>query len=82
MLRERESERERERERERGTLIFPFIHRLGPFLGVQNFEFQYFWGFREMNIFGNMKIMWISFWVITKTQKILSPQKWSEPTYV
>ena len=28
-----------------GTLIFSYIHRLGPFLGVPNFEFQYFfWG--------------------------------------
>ena len=24
-----------------GTLIFSYIRRLGPFLGVQNFEFQY-----------------------------------------
>ena len=24
------------------TLIFSYIRRLGPFLGVQNFEFQYF----------------------------------------
>ena len=30
-----------------GTLIFPYIRRLGHFLGVQNFEFQYFWGFSE-----------------------------------
>ena len=40
-----------------GTLIFPYIRRLGPFLGVQNLEFQYifFWGggglFRKMNIY-------------------------------
>ena len=30
-----------------GTLIFSYIHRLGSFLGVQNFEFKYcgyFWG--------------------------------------
>ena len=26
-----------------GTLIF-FIHILGLFFGVQNFELQYFWG--------------------------------------
>ena len=29
------------------TLIFSYIRRLGPFLGVQNFEFQYFWGVSE-----------------------------------
>ena len=30
-----------------GTLIFSHIRRLGPFFGVQNSEFQYFWGFSE-----------------------------------
>ena len=30
-----------------GTLIFSCTCRLGLFLGVQNFEFQYFWGFSE-----------------------------------
>ena len=30
-----------------GTLIFLYIHRLGSFFLVQNFEFQYFWGFSE-----------------------------------
>ena len=30
-----------------GTLIFSYIHRLGPFFGVQNFEFRYFFGFSE-----------------------------------
>ena len=30
-----------------GTLIFSHIHRLGLFFGVQNSEFQYFWGFSE-----------------------------------
>ena len=36
------------------------IHRLGLFLGVQNSEFQYFWGFSEKLIFlGGMKILWI-----------------------
>ena len=28
-----------------GTLIFSHIRRPGLFFGVQNFEFQYFWGF-------------------------------------
>ena len=26
--------------------------RLGPFLGVQNFEFQYFWGFQKEKLGG------------------------------
>ena len=30
-----------------GTLIFSYIRRLGPFFGVQNFEFRYFFGFSE-----------------------------------
>ena len=30
-----------------GTLICSYIRRLGPSFGVQNFEFQYFWGFSE-----------------------------------
>ena len=35
-----------------GTLIFSYIHRLGLFMGVQNFEFQYFWGgFQKNKIF-------------------------------
>ena len=34
-----------------GTLIFSYIRRLGSFLGVQNFEFQYFWGVSEKKIF-------------------------------
>ena len=45
-----------------GTLIFSHIHRLGLFFGVQNSEFQHFWGgFRKMNIFGGMKILRIIF---------------------
>ena len=30
-----------------GTLIFSHIRRLGPFFGVKNSEFQYFFGFSE-----------------------------------
>ena len=30
-----------------GTLKFSYIRRLGPFSGVPNFEFQYFWGLSE-----------------------------------
>ena len=48
--------------------IFIYIRRLGPFLGVQNLEFQYFLfflgggeggGVRNIIIFGGMKILWI-----------------------
>ena len=47
-----------------GAEIFIYIRRLGPFLGVQNLEFQYFFflgggGFRNIIIFGGMKILWI-----------------------
>ena len=34
-----------------GTLIFSYIHRLGPFFWVQNFEFRYFWGFQKNKYF-------------------------------
>ena len=45
-----------------GTLIFSRIHRLGPFFGVQNSEFQYFFWFSEKWIFfWGMKILWIFF---------------------
>ena len=45
-----------------GTLIFSYIRRLGSFFWVQNFEFQYFWGFSEKNnIFWDVKILWIFF---------------------
>ena len=50
-----------------GTLIFSHIRGLGPFFGVQNSEFQYFWGFSEKLIFfWGMKILWIFWGVITK----------------
>ena len=45
-----------------GTLVFSYIRRLGPFLGIQNVEFQYSGVFRKTNIFGGMKILWILFW--------------------
>ena len=53
-----------------GTMIFSFIRGLAPFWGSK------FWisiplrVFRKMNIFGGMKILWISFGVITKHQKV------------
>ena len=34
-----------------GTLIFSLIRRLGLFFGVQNSEFQYFWGFQKNEYF-------------------------------
>ena len=34
-----------------GALILSYIHTLGPFLGVQNFEFQNFWGFQKKYYF-------------------------------
>ena len=43
-----------------GTLIFSYIHRLGPFFGVQNFELQYFFELSDKFI-GGMKILWIYF---------------------
>ena len=49
-----------------GTLIFSHIRRLGLFFGVQNSEFQYFFGFQKNEYFWGMKILWIFFGVITK----------------
>ena len=34
-----------------GAEIFIYIRRLGPFLGVQNLEFQYFWRVSEISVF-------------------------------
>ena len=43
-----------------GTLIFSYIRWLGSLFGVQNFEFQYFWGFLEKKMGGGgMKILGI-----------------------
>ena len=45
-----------------GTLILSHLRRLGLYFGVQNSEFQYFWGFQKINIFFDiMKILWIFF---------------------
>ena len=38
------------------------IQLLGPFFGVQNFEYQYFWGFQKKEYFMGMKILWIFLW--------------------
>ena len=40
-----------------GTLIFSYARRLRPFLGVQISISVFFGVFREMNIFGGMKIL-------------------------
>ena len=53
----------------RGTLIFSCILRLGLFLGVQNFKFQYIFFQKTAYFFffggggggGGMKILWICF---------------------
>ena len=61
------------------TLIFSCIRRLGLFLGVQNFEFQYFGGvFRKLNIFKVMKILWTFFGVITKLDYTMHCRVFSE----
>ena len=43
-----------------------FIRRLGSFFWVQDFEFQYFIGFSEKNIFLGYEVSVNIFWVITK----------------
>ena len=49
-----------------GTLIFPYIHRLGPFLGWLKLRISIFLGvFKKMNIFWGMKICGYYFGVIT-----------------
>ena len=74
-----------------GTLIFSHIHRLGLFFWVQNSEFQYFWGFRKMNIFLDMKILriffggssqnWASFRVISMHFRVFFKVKGTELGY-
>ena len=52
-----------------GTLLLFYTYvGSGYFFGVQNFEFQYFWGFSKNNFFGGMKILWTFFGG--------SPQNW------
>ena len=34
-----------------GIMLFSYIRRLVSFFGVQNFEFQYFWGFSKNEYF-------------------------------
>ena len=48
-----------------------FIHTWArTILGFKILNFNTFEGFRKMKIFGGMKILWISFGVITKHQKV------------
>ena len=38
-----------------GTLIFSYIRRLGPFLGVKFWNFNIFWGFQKNEYFFGYK---------------------------
>ena len=49
-----------------GTLIFKYIRRLRPLFGFNLLNFNIFWDFKKMNIFGGMKVLWIFLGVITK----------------
>ena len=49
-----------------GTLIFSCIRRLGLFLGLQNFEFQYLWDFQKTEYFWGHEDSVDIFGVITK----------------
>ena len=44
-----------------GTLIFSHIRRLELFFGFKILNFNNYWVFRKMNIFLDMKILWIFF---------------------
>ena len=43
---------------EGGSLIFSYIRRLRPFLGVQNFEFNIFGGFQKNEDFVDIFLFW------------------------
>ena len=45
-----------------GTQIFSYIRKLGPFFGVQNFEFRYFLGFQKNNFFWGYENFVDIFW--------------------
>ena len=57
--------------RGRGTLIFSYIHRLGSFFGVQNFEFQYLWGFQKNEYFLGYEDFVDTFWGSSQNWTIL-----------
>ena len=44
------------------TLIFSYIRWPGLFLGFKSLNFNIFGGFRKLNIFLGMNILWIFFW--------------------
>ena len=44
-----------------GTLNCLYILRLGLFFGFKILNFNIFWGFQKIDIFGGMKILWIFF---------------------
>ena len=41
--------------------MFSYIRRLGSFFWFKILNFNIFWVFRKMNIFGGIKILWIFF---------------------
>ena len=45
-----------------GTLIFSYICWPRLFLGFKILNFNIFGGFRKLNIFWGMKLLWIFFW--------------------
>ena len=49
-----------------GTLIISYILRLGSFISVQNFEFQYFWDFQKNKYFWVCRFCGYFWGVITK----------------
>ena len=53
-----------------GTLVFSYIPWLVSFFGVQNFDFQYFWGFQKNKFFWGYEDFVDIFWVITKLDYI------------
>ena len=64
---------------EGGTLIFSCICRLGLFWGVQIFLISIFLGgFRKLNFFGGMKILWIFFGIIIKLDYTMHFRVFSE----
>ena len=65
-----------------GTLIFSYKRRLGSFLGVQNFEFLFFWGIQKnkyflryedfVDIFGGHQITGLYLGVISMHFRVFS----------
>ena len=53
-----------------GTLIFAYIHRLGPFLGFKILNFNIFGGFQKSEFFGGYKDFVDIFWGSSKNRTI------------